>query len=94
MSMASILKRLAAIEAKLNITEGKTGNWVIGLSGQLVWDAWDFPEPTEEEAAATRTHLSQRLEATRVRSSAVSMSPPAARISNIKRTHTNTNARN
>jgi type I site-specific restriction endonuclease len=39
-----------------------TGYWVIGLSGQLIWDPWDFPEPTEEEAAATLTSLTQRLE--------------------------------
>jgi hypothetical protein len=39
-----------------------TGNWVIGLNGQLVWDPWDFPEPTEEEAAATLSSLSQRLD--------------------------------
>jgi hypothetical protein len=36
-----------------------TGNWVMGLNGQLVWDPWDFPEPTEEEAAATLSSLSQ-----------------------------------
>jgi hypothetical protein len=39
-----------------------TGNWVIGLNGQLVWDPWDFPEPTEEEAAATLSSLSQRFD--------------------------------
>jgi hypothetical protein len=56
-------KLLARIKAKLTEPpRSKVGNWVIGLSGQLIWDAWDFPEPTEDEAAATRTALSRRLE--------------------------------
>jgi hypothetical protein len=56
-------KLLAKIKARLTeAPRGKVGNWVIGLSGQLVWDPWDFPEPTPEEAAATRASLTQRLE--------------------------------
>jgi hypothetical protein len=44
MSLAAILKRLDAIEAKLNL-DRKTGNWVRNLSGALVWDAWDMDAP-------------------------------------------------
>jgi hypothetical protein len=41
MSLAAILKRLDAIEAKLNINRS-VGNWVRSLSGALVWDSWDM----------------------------------------------------
>jgi hypothetical protein len=63
MSMASILARLERIERKLNL-DRTTGNWVIGLSGQLVWDPWDFPEPTEEEAAGTMQRILAQLDQT------------------------------
>jgi hypothetical protein len=48
MSLASILKRLEAIEAKLNL-DRKTGNWVRNLSGALVWDSWDMDAPPEHD---------------------------------------------
>jgi hypothetical protein len=64
----TIGKRIAALESK---APGNAGNWVINISGNLVWDPWDFPEPTEDEAAATLASLTQRMEATaeRLRSS-------------------------
>jgi hypothetical protein len=40
-SCPSILKRLDAIEAKLNINRS-VGNWVRSLSGALVWDPHDL----------------------------------------------------
>jgi hypothetical protein len=45
-SMASILARLEHIERNL---DRNTGNWVIGLSGQIIWDPWD-PDDVEDGA--------------------------------------------
>jgi hypothetical protein len=61
-TIKEILRRLEAIENKINPPVSKTGNWVVGLSGKLVWDAYDFPEPTEEEAAATLDSLLRQME--------------------------------
>jgi hypothetical protein len=56
-------KLLAKIKAKLaEPPRSTTGNWVIGISGNIIWDPWDFPEPTAEEAAATRAHWIQQME--------------------------------
>lgn len=59
MTPATMLKRLAALEAK---APSKGGNWVIGLSGKLIWDPWDFPEPSEDEAAATLASLLRQMD--------------------------------
>jgi hypothetical protein len=48
MSLAAILKRLDAIEAKLNINRS-VGNWVRGQSGALVWDSYDLDAPPEHD---------------------------------------------
>jgi hypothetical protein len=48
MSLAAILKRLDAIEAKLNM-DRSVGNWVHSLSGALVWDSWDMDKPPEHD---------------------------------------------
>lgn len=61
-------KLLAKIKAKLEEPpRSKTGNWVIGLSGNLVWDPWDFPEPSGEEAAASTARILAQLDRTRER---------------------------
>jgi hypothetical protein len=56
-----LIRKLVALEAN---APSKTGNWVRGLSGQLIWDEWDFPEPTAEEAAATLARLMATMDAT------------------------------
>jgi hypothetical protein len=57
-------KLLAKIRAKLTEPpRSSVGNWVTGLSGQLVWDPWD-PEPSEEEAAATLASLLRQMDLT------------------------------
>jgi hypothetical protein len=48
MSLAAILKRLDAIESRLNIKRD-TGNWVRNHSGALIWDAWDMDKPPEHD---------------------------------------------
>jgi hypothetical protein len=48
MSMASILRRLAAIEARLHITTG-AGQWVRSLSGAVIWDPWDMDAPPDHD---------------------------------------------
>jgi hypothetical protein len=48
MSLAAILKRLDAIEAKLNINHS-VGNWVHNHSGALIWDPWDMDKPPEHD---------------------------------------------
>jgi hypothetical protein len=48
MSLAAILKRLDAIEAKLNPNRG-AGQWVRGLGGAVVWDPTDLDAPPETD---------------------------------------------
>jgi hypothetical protein len=55
---AATLRRLEKLEAS---APSNVGNWVTGLSGQLVWDPWD-PEPTEEKAAATLASLMRQMD--------------------------------
>jgi hypothetical protein len=50
----TFLNRIEKLEAK---APGKTGNWVRALSGEIIWDPYDFPEPTAEEGAATKARL-------------------------------------
>lgn len=50
-------KILAKIKAKLAEPPRTGGNWVLGISGKIVWDPWDFPEPSADEAAQTLEHL-------------------------------------
>ena len=40
-SLAAILRRLDAIEAKLNVNR-TTGQWVRGPNGNVIWDATDL----------------------------------------------------
>jgi hypothetical protein len=60
-------KLISKIAGKIDPPEparSKVANWVRSLTGALVWDPWDFPEPTEEEAAATLERLRRQLELT------------------------------
>jgi hypothetical protein len=60
MSLAAILKRLDAIEAKLNM-DRSVGNWVRSLSGALVWDSWDMDAPPEYDPTPRILDQLQRI---------------------------------
>jgi hypothetical protein len=60
MSLAAILKRLDAIEAKLNINRS-VGNWVRSLSGALVWDPWDMDAAPDYDPAPRILEQLQRI---------------------------------
>jgi hypothetical protein len=64
MSLAAILKRLDAIEAKLNL-DRTTGNWIRGWSGELIWDSWDMD--AVDNGAAARLHAELETMAERLR---------------------------
>jgi hypothetical protein len=46
MSLAAILKRLDAIERKVNMNRD-VGNWVRSYTGAVIWDRWDMDAPPE-----------------------------------------------
>jgi hypothetical protein len=53
------LRRLEKLEAA---APTGAGNWVIGLSGTLIWDPWDYPEPTAEEGAAALAQVMRQID--------------------------------
>jgi hypothetical protein len=53
------MKRLAKLEAA---APTGVGNWVIGISGNLIWDPSDFPEPSEDEANAAKERMLRQLD--------------------------------
>ena len=63
MSLAAILKRLDAIEARLNVGRG-VGQWVRGLGGEVVWDSYDPDDITPDEARAPLESLTRQMELT------------------------------
>jgi hypothetical protein len=59
-TLSAILKRLDAIEAKLNM-DRSVGNWVRNLSGALVWDSWDMDKPPEHDPGPRILDQLQRI---------------------------------
>ena len=47
-SLAAILKRLDAIEAKLSPSRG-VGQWVRGLGGAIIWEPTDLDAPPDHD---------------------------------------------
>jgi hypothetical protein len=59
-NLSTILRRLDAIESKLNIRRD-TGNWVRNHSGALIWDDWDMDKPPEADPSPRILEQLQRI---------------------------------